>query len=420
MTRKTLALAIIAGLSTLTPLAAQAQTPPSAMEVSKVMKLIGRYRSTEGTILNATLSGHRLSVKIAPDSPIKLGHEYEVDMAGLNLLKGKRYEVKPSGRWEDGDVTVSYPNVVNSLTVEGSGGPTLSACKGSEPGYVYDGRGSWVRLQAYAKGKDKEVVGANVQNVTGLTLTHNPSYIWVAVEQQGRTYRAEGPDHTQPTTAPPCGFWSPVFSFWPAEGTTVAKLVMHGKELDTWDVTALRKDGASTSRDAPQPAPSEPAADHPPPSAPPPPVVSSPSIPTGPSPAPGTGVLHPAGASSYQNYGVWDFKVDELSQGPDGHWQAVFMARAAASHRIGMVSSEIKLFLINEDGEVVVNWGELYKASVTGPSLGLEKVPGTLWMEKGDQARVRVRWDKSRHFKPVKLRMQSTGAGAVVRTFPIN
>lgn len=122
----------------------------------------------------------------------------------------------------------------------------------------------------------------------------------------------------------------------------------------------------------------------------------------------------------YERYGeFWEFKVEEVLQGPDGHWQAVIGVRNTASHRLGLTVSEIKAYLINEDGEALQNWGELYKASVTGPSLGLEPVPGTMWMEQGDEARVRIRWDKSRAIRPLRIRLQSTGASGESKSFPI-
>lgn len=122
----------------------------------------------------------------------------------------------------------------------------------------------------------------------------------------------------------------------------------------------------------------------------------------------------------YGRYGeFWEFRVEDVLQGPDGHWQAVIGVRNAASHRLGLTASEIKVYLITQDGEAIQNWGELYKASVAGPSLGLEQLPGTLWMEPGDEARVRVRWDKSRAIRPLKIRLQSTGASGESKSFPI-
>lgn len=125
-----------------------------------------------------------------------------------------------------------------------------------------------------------------------------------------------------------------------------------------------------------------------------------------------------SGASGFQSYGPWEFKLDELKVGPDEQWQAVIGVRNGAGHRQGLVASEIKVFLITEDGETLANWGELYKASVEGPSSGLETLP-TLWLEEGDEARVRIRFADSRNIRPVKIRIQSTGATAQIRTFPV-
>jgi hypothetical protein len=125
-------------------------------------------------------------------------------------------------------------------------------------------------------------------------------------------------------------------------------------------------------------------------------------------------------AGGFQRYGNWEFKLEQLKTGPDEQWQAVVGVRNAAGYRQGMVASEIRLFLITEDGETLSSWGELYKASVEGPSVGLEPVAGTLWLEPGDQTRVRLRFDGSRGLKPVKIRIQSSGATAEKRTFPVN
>ncbi|MDO9338753.1 MAG: hypothetical protein Q7T61_20365 [Caulobacter sp.] len=122
--------------------------------------------------------------------------------------------------------------------------------------------------------------------------------------------------------------------------------------------------------------------------------------------------------SGFQSYGPWDFKLEDLKVGPDEQWQAVIGVRNAAGFRQGMVASEIKVFLITEDGETLANWGELYKASVEGASSGLEPL-ATLWLEDGDEARVRIRFANSRDIKPVKIRIQSTGATAQIRTFPV-
>jgi hypothetical protein len=148
-------------------------------------------------------------------------------------------------------------------------------------------------------------------------------------------------------------------------------------------------------------------------------AVSGASLPSGLSSGPVASSASADGASGYQRYGAWDFRLEGLETGPDGQWQAVIGVRNAANYRQGMVVSEIKAFLITADGETLTNWGELYKASVGGNSAGLETVAGTLWLEPGDETRVRLRWDGSRGLKPAKLRLQSTGATSATRTFSV-
>ncbi|MBP2160450.1 MULTISPECIES: hypothetical protein [Asticcacaulis] len=122
----------------------------------------------------------------------------------------------------------------------------------------------------------------------------------------------------------------------------------------------------------------------------------------------------------YDTYGSWQFKVDDVLIGADGEWQSVIGVRNLQDYRMGMVVSEIKAALITADGETLQNWGELYRASVSGGGAGLEKLPGTLWIEPGESARFRLRFSGSRGIKPVRIRVESTGATAQSRTFNLN
>lgn len=133
-----------------------------------------------------------------------------------------------------------------------------------------------------------------------------------------------------------------------------------------------------------------------------------------------TGHILPAGLpEGYENYGIWDFKLESFERGADDNWQVVVAVRNASHDRLGMVASEIKLYLLAADGETHQNWGDLYKPDITGSAAGLEPVNGTLWLEPGDITRVRLRFDESRSIVPNRLRIQSTGAGSVTRTFPV-
>jgi hypothetical protein len=184
--------------------------------------------------------------------------------------------------------------------------------------------------------------------------------------------------------------------------------------LEPWDISA---ELAKFERENPPPPPAEsPAPPNPPAPTPPPAPEPNPAPVPGPAPAPSGRV--PAGAGSWQQYGpIWSFKVDELAQGPDGEWQAVISARSESNDKVGMTAGEIQAFLINADGETLKNWGELYKASSTGPASALRSVDGTLWMQRGDVVRFRIRFDGSREFGPVRFRIGGTGGSPVLRTF---
>ena len=124
--------------------------------------------------------------------------------------------------------------------------------------------------------------------------------------------------------------------------------------------------------------------------------------------------------AGFENYGNWQFRVDEVLVGSDGEWQAVIAARNLQQSRLGMVASEIKAAIITADGESLQNWGELYRASSQGGGMGLDPVPGTLWVEPGDTVRFRLRFAGSRGLQPSRIRLSSTGATAQSHEFSLN
>ncbi|WP_342249052.1 hypothetical protein [Sphingomonas sp. OTU376] len=126
----------------------------------------------------------------------------------------------------------------------------------------------------------------------------------------------------------------------------------------------------------------------------------------------------PAGAGSWQRYGIWSFKVDELAQGPDGHWQAIVSVRAETDH-IGMRASEIDAFLIDADGQSIRDDGNLYDDKVTGTAAGLERDPGTNGMQRRDTARFRLLFPDSKDLNPVTLRIRNSGADQVSNDYPM-
>jgi hypothetical protein len=146
-------------------------------------------------------------------------------------------------------------------------------------------------------------------------------------------------------------------------------------------------------------------------------TASGPSSPT--TELPGPPVV-PTNVRQYANYGIWDFRIEELAPGPDGDWQAVVRVRDAATYRVGLTGGGVVLTLFDEDGRSLQSDGRIYRASVAGSAPQLEAVPQTLWMEKGDEVRVRLRIPDSRGFKPVRLRLSSGDRQTLSRTWAMN
>ena len=192
--------------------------------------------------------------------------------------------------------------------------------------------------------------------------------------------------------------------------TQVFEIEMGGKPVASW-LSWLSAPKPDEPAPVPEPEPTEPA--------PSPDPVPTPEPNPTPTPIPGpVGSGVPAGAGAWQLYGsIWSFKVDELGQGPDGNWQGIVSVRSESTDRVGMTASQIEAFLINEDGETIRQVGNLYRASVTGPSASLEKLNGTQWMQKGDTIRIRLLWEGSKGLHPVKLRIRNSGGNPTTHDF---
>jgi hypothetical protein len=132
---------------------------------------------------------------------------------------------------------------------------------------------------------------------------------------------------------------------------------------------------------------------------------------------PASGSAAPASLRSWSNYGIWDLKVEELAPGPDGHWQAVVRVRDAATYRVGLAADGVVLTLFDDDGRSVASSSALFRASVTGAADELEPIPQTMWMEKGDEIRIRLLLRGSTGFKPVRVRLGSGDRETFSRTF---
>ena len=126
----------------------------------------------------------------------------------------------------------------------------------------------------------------------------------------------------------------------------------------------------------------------------------------------------PAKLREYSNYGIWDMRIEELAPGPDGNWQAVVRVRDAAIYKVGLTDDGVVITLFDEDGRGVQSIPSLFRASVTGPIDKLEVIPQTMWMEKGDEVRVRLFIRHSVGFKPVRVRVSSADRETLSRTFP--
>ncbi len=169
----------------------------------------------------------------------------------------------------------------------------------------------------------------------------------------------------------------------------------------------------------PEPVPAPPQAPNPapPPSAPPPLPAPVPT-PAPPVPATPGGLSVPSGAASLQTYGPWQFKVDELLRGPDGHIQAVVTVRNASQQRLPFSITDIEAFVIDADGQSIRRLGNLYRVSPAGPADAL--VPaGMSYLEPGDQIRGRLFFANTKDFAPVQLRLKEPVRSLTVNTYPI-
>ncbi len=126
----------------------------------------------------------------------------------------------------------------------------------------------------------------------------------------------------------------------------------------------------------------------------------------------------PARLNEYANYGIWDMRVEELAPGPDGHWQAVVRVRDAATHPVGLTDDGVMITLFDADGRGVQSIPTLFRAAIAGPISALEPIPDTMWLEKGDEVRVRMFIRNSIGFLPVRVRVGSNDRETFSRTFP--
>ena len=123
---------------------------------------------------------------------------------------------------------------------------------------------------------------------------------------------------------------------------------------------------------------------------------------------------------TYSNYGIWDFRIESIERDEQGLWQAVVWVRDAATRRVGLAEEGVMITMFDSDGRSIATYGTLFRASVTGSLQELETIPQTMWMEKGDEIRVRLVFPRSAGFDPVRLRLWSNDRETFSRTFPFN
>ena len=124
----------------------------------------------------------------------------------------------------------------------------------------------------------------------------------------------------------------------------------------------------------------------------------------------------PAGASAFTAYGPWEYKVDELTRGPDGHFQLVFTVRNASRQRLPFTITDFDASLIDADGRAIRRLGNLHAASVIGPAASLERI-GLSYLEPGDQMRGRILFPGTKNFAPVELRIKEPVRSLTVNSY---
>jgi hypothetical protein len=106
-------------------------------------------------------------------------------------------------------------------------------------------------------------------------------------------------------------------------------------------------------------------------------------------------------------YVAYALRVESVERGPDRHWQALVTVRNLQATRASLSSGHLALRLRNASGEEIRNWGELYRASVTGPVSKLDKLVDTVIINPGEEAKVRLAFFNSARFTPVSFRMEN-------------
>jgi len=127
----------------------------------------------------------------------------------------------------------------------------------------------------------------------------------------------------------------------------------------------------------------------------------------------------PAALRTYSNYGIWDFRIERFETAPDGDMHAIVRVRDAAIYRVGLTTGGVRMTIFDEDGRSLASDDTLYRATPQGRADRYEPIPQTMWMEKGDEIRVRLIVRRSKGFRIVRIRMGSGDRETLSRTFPV-
>lgn len=396
-------------------------------------RFAGRYRTSEGTMLELVEDRGHLrggSSTVGPDP--RYSWSWDIELSGPGQLAAKMLE--PGGQRRTVGGGPIYPLRLKRLTgkVTAATEPLhdFMACpigedeSGWNDSQLRAGRYWWARLEKVAAKPSATRAGyvqldatLRVWNLAARTNYFGLSRAW-GVNPNGAMIPTEAGAPARSSPVPSCASTTMTFTSQLAADDKTDGLLFEGgigqqnPFTTPWDISALVKAARDQIADADRSADAATGAG---------PVAS-----TGPGgAAPSSPVIkassgtRPAALGQYSNYGIWDFKIEELAPGPDANWQAVVRVRDAAIWRVGLSQDGVLLTLFDEDGRSVASNGILYRASVPGTRAQLEAIPQTMWMEKGDEIRVRLFVPDSARFKPIRIRLGSGDRETFTRTFAL-
>lgn len=291
--------------------------------------------------------------------------------------------------------------------------------------------GVWNRVATASRDpSDPETVVVAVEQIWsgGGTVTLNASpYKAVLRSADGRrtlsdaaNYAEAAPGDDYAPTMEPCDIRTLILRFKAAGfASRSVEITRAGEPFVALPVSvaAIAGEPAPAPAPAPDPAP-EPA---PIPAPEPSPPGPAPQPAPAPAPSPGQdqgGLQVPAGASEFQTYGPWEFRVDELVRGPDGQLQAVLSVRNGSQQRLPFGAADLEVSVIDADGVSVQRLGNLYRVAPSGSAAALVNA-GTSYLEPGDQIRVRLLFDRTKSFDPVRLRLKEPVRSQTLNTYPL-